>query len=150
MLATGQQVKYILESTFDGVFNEVVSCVTSNNVVINFNAIVHTEIVRARRERLTIDNEEGILDRHSLGIILLNRDITAAGLSSIDPTSYFLVDNERYDFTTTEPYCDNRLTPYKDAGDVFSVFYVRKAVELDNQVSTSGEDGFSFNGLRGS
>lgn len=150
MLATGLQVKSILESTFDGVYNEDVVCVLSNGVTIKFHAIVHTEIVRARRDHFTSDNSQGVLDRHSLGIILLNRDIQEKGLTKIPATSYFLVDNIRYDFSLTEPYLDDRLTPYKGAGDVFAVFYVRKAAELERQKSTSGESGFSFKGKKSS
>lgn len=148
MLSTGLQIKYLLESTFDSVFNTEITCVSSNSVSFKINAIVHSEIVRARRERFTTDNEEGVLDRHSLGVIILNRDLQALGLASIDPTYYLLINGSRYDFTTTEPYCDNMLTPYKDAGEVFSVYYVRAAVELESQVSTSGESGFSFGGLK--
>lgn len=150
MLSTGAQAKYILENTFDGVYNEVITCVFSNLITLQFNAIVHTEIVRARRERFTSDNDEGVLDTHSLGVILLNRDIYLAGLTTIDATAYFIINGQRYDFVTSEPYCDNMMTPYQNAGDVFSVFYVRRAAELESQASTSGETGFSFGGLRGS
>lgn len=150
MISTGEQAKYILENTFDNVYNEVITCVFSNLTTLQFNAIVHSEIVRARRERFTSDNDEGVMDTHSLGVILLNRDLAAAGLAGIDATSYFMINSHRYDFVTTEPYCDNMMTPYQNAGDVFSVFYVRRAAELESQVSTSGESGFSFGGLRGS
>ena len=150
MLATGLQVKYVLESTFDQVYNEDIICVMSNGSIISFHAIVHTEIVRARRDHFTSDNSQGVLDRHSLGVILLNRDISAAGLTKIPTTSYFLIDGIRYDFALDEPYLDDRLTPYKGAGDVFAVFYVRKAAELERQKSTSGETGFSFKGKKAS
>lgn len=150
MLATGLQVKAILESTFDGVYNEDVTCVLANGTALKFHAIVHTEIVRARRDHFTSDNTQGVLDRHSLGIILLNRDLLEKGITKIPTTAYFLVDNIRYDFALDEPYLDNKLTPYKGAGDVFAVFYVRKAAELERQKSTSGESGFSFKGKRAS
>lgn len=150
MLATGLQVKSVLESTFDGVYNEDIVCVLANGTTIRFHAIVHTEIVRARREHFTSDNSQGLLDRHSLGVILLNRDIQEAGLTKIVASSYFLIDGVRYDFSTSEPYLDDRLTPYKGAGDVFAVFYVRKAAELEKQKSTSGEAGFSFKGKKAS
>lgn len=150
MLATGLQVKSILETTFDGVYNEDVTCVMANGTTIKYHAIVHTEIVRARRDHFTSDNSQGVLDRHSLGIILLNRDIQESGLTKIPTTAYFLVDNMRYDFALDEPYLDDRLTPYKGAGDVFAVFYVRKAAELARQKSTSGESGFSFKGKKAS
>lgn len=150
MLATGLQVKSILESTFDGVYNEDIVCVLANGTTIRFHAIVHTEIVRARRDHFTSDNSQGVLDRHSLGVILLIRDIQEAGISQIPTTSYFLIDGVRYDFALDEPYLDDRLTPYKGAGDVFAVFYVRKAAELERQKSTSGETGFSFKGKKAS
>jgi hypothetical protein len=141
----GLQAKYLLESTFDAVANKTISCVT-DTTVLSYKAIVHDEIVRARRESLEIENDAGILNQNSKRVILLTRDIFASGLSAIDSSWHFLINGKRYDFSTNEPFCDVDTTPFADADQVFSVFYVRRAEELESQISPvpGGTGEFSF------
>ncbi len=98
MASRGEQAKYILESTFDEVANKTITCVTDAGILINYKAIVHDEVVRARREKLDIDNDAGILNQNSKRVILLTRDIINSGLEAISPEWYFLIENKRYDF----------------------------------------------------
>jgi hypothetical protein len=141
----GIQAKYILESTFDAVANKTISCVT-DTTVINYKAIVHDEIIRARREHLEIDNDAGILNLNSKRVILLTRDILASGLETLDSSWYLLIGGKRYDFSTNEPFCDVDTTPFADADQIFSVFYTRRAEELESQISPvpGGTGEFSF------
>lgn len=147
----GEQAKYILELTFDRVANANVTCVKDDGSLLQFKAILHDEIVRARREHLTIDNQEGIIDRQSKRAILLNRDILAFGLEALDAKWHFLIGNqngenlERYDFSINEPFNDIDTTPYADAERVFSVFYLRRAEELESQLEISSTPAFTFN-----
>ena len=142
----GLQAKYILESTFDAVANKVITCVTDSGS-INYKAIVHDEIVRARREKLDIENDAGILNLNSKRVILLTRDIINSGLSAIDSAWYFLIEGKRFDFSVNEPFCDVDTTPFADADQVFSVYYMRRAEELESQISPvpGGTGEFSFN-----
>ena len=145
MASRGAQAKYLLESTFDSVANKTISCIT-DTTIINYKAIVHDEIVRARREHLEIDNDAGILNQNSKRVILLTRDILASGLEALDSSWYFLIADKRYDFSVNEPFCDVDTTPFADADQVFSVFYVRRAEELESQISPvpGGTGEFSF------
>ena len=143
----GIQAKYLLESTFDQVANKTITCVTDSGTTINYKAIVHDEIVRARREHLEIDNDAGILDLNSKRVILLTRDIINSGLDAIDSAWYFLIGGVRFDFSINEPFCDVDTTPFADADQIFSVFYTRRAEELESQISPvpGGTGEFSFN-----
>ena len=142
----GQQARYILESTFYEVANKTITCVTDAGILINYKAIVHDEIVRARREKLEIDNDAGILNQNSKRVILLTRDIISSGLEAISPEWYFLIGDKRFDFSVNEPFCDVDTTPFADADQIFSVFYVRRAEELESQISPvpGGTGEFSF------
>ena len=146
MASRGAQAKYLLESTFDSVANKTISCVTDSGIIINYKAIVHDEIVRATREKLEIDNDAGILNQNSKRVILLTRDILASGLEALDSSWYFLIAGKRYDFSVNEPFCDVDTTPFADADQIFSVFYVRRAEELESQISPvpGGTGEFSF------
>ena len=142
--STGAQAKYLLESTFDVVANGSVVCMAPS-ATYTFKAIIHDEIVRARREHLSAENDEGIVDRNSKRIILLTRDIIAAGLEQIDASWYLLIKGVRFDFSTNEPFCDMDTTPYAGAEEVFSVFYTRRAEELESAVVPGSTGQFSFN-----
>lgn len=144
MYTTGMQAKYILETTFTVVANKDVICVTADQLHFKFKAIVHSEIVRARREHLSADNQEGIIDKRSKRMVLLKRDVLAVGLTEIDPTSYFLVDGIRYDFSVSEPFTDDDTTPFADADQVFFVFYLRRAGERESEIPLTDSDDFSF------
>jgi hypothetical protein len=143
----GLQARYILETTFDTVANGDVTCVVDANTSIDFKAIIHDEVVRARREHLSIPNDEGMLDQQSKRVILLTRDILASGLTSVSPSSHFLIKGKRFDFSVNEPFCDVSTTPFMDADEVFSVFYMRQAQELESSISPveGGTGEFSFN-----
>ena len=143
----GIQAKYLLESTFDQVANKTITCVTDLGTTINYRAIVHDEIVRARREKLDIENDAGILNQNSKRVILLTRDIINSGLEAIDPAWYFLIGGKRFDFSINEPFCDVDTTPFADADQIFSVYYMRRAEELESQISPvpGGTGEFSFN-----
>ena len=151
----GGQAKSLLEQTFDRVANSNIVCVKTDGSTLKFKAILHDEVVRARRQRLTVENEEGIIDMQSKRVILLNRDIINYGLQTLDAAWYLLIDNraktelERFDFSITEPFSDTDTTPYFGANQVFSVYYVRRAEELDSQVASvpNGTGQFSFNSL---
>jgi hypothetical protein len=141
----GLQAKYILESTFDAVANKTISCVT-DTVILNYKAIVHDEVSRIKRESLEINNDGGILNQNSKRVILLTRDVLASGLPALDSSWYFLIAGKRYDFSTKEPFCDVDTTPFADADQIFSVFYVRRAEEIESQISPvpGGTGEFSF------
>ena len=149
----GGQARYLLESTFDVVANSSIVCVRPSGTPLVFKAILHDEVVRARRAHLEVGNEEGIVDVQSKRAILLVRDIIAFGLQRLDAAWYFLVENknkeflERYDFSIKEPFQDIDLTPFAGANEVFSVYYLRRSEELESQlpsvVDTTGR--FSFN-----
>jgi hypothetical protein len=141
----GAQAKYLLETTFDRVANATISCITTSNTTLSFKAIVHDEIVRARREHLSADNQEGLIDKQSKRVILLTRDILAYDIEEIDAQWYFIIHNKRYDFTTNEPHSDTDTTPYAGADQVFSVFYMRRAEELES-TGVVIEDDLTFDG----
>lgn len=150
-MTEGEQAKYILELTFARKANARLICVTLDGDLLNFKAILHDEVVRSRREHLTIANQEGIIDRQSKRAILLTRDIRAYGLETLDAAWHFLIGDangenlKRYDFSTNEPFSDVDTTPYLDAEKVFSVFYIRRAEELESQLEVSSTPSFSFN-----
>lgn len=151
----GGQARYLLESTFDAVCNAKIVCVKTDGSTLNFNAIIHDDMVRSRRDHLTIGNEEGIIDMQSKRAILLVRDILACGLQMLDASWYFLLEDKRkatlnrYDFSIRDPFQDITTTPYFGANDVFAVYFLRRSEELDSQLSsvadTSGS--FSFDSL---
>jgi len=136
----GGQTRYLLESTFDVVANADIVCVRPNSIPLIFKAILHDEVVRARRERLEVANEEGIIDVQSKRAIILVRDIINYGLQRLDAAWYFLIENkskdflERYDFSIKEPFQDIDLTPFAGANEVFAVYYLRRAEELESQI----------------
>jgi hypothetical protein len=146
MSSLGEQAKYILETTFDTVANGYVTCVISDSVSHEYKAIIHDEIVRARREHLSAGNEEGLSDKQSKRVILLTRDIIASG-TPIDASYYFLINGVRFDFSVSEPFCDVDTTPFAGANQVFSIYYVRRAEELESQIAPveGGTGAFSFN-----
>lgn len=140
----GQQARYILESTFNSVFNNTVTYVAPSGKRYVFNCISHDEILRNRRERLSIENEAAIVDQLSKRIILRTIDLIAQGLSSLDASGYVMLDGKRHDFSTSEPFLNLDVTPFKGAEHTFSVFYVRRSEELENQVQGITESSFSF------
>lgn len=140
----GQQARIILESTFDNVFNNTLIYVNPEGLSYVFSCISHDEVLRNRRERLGIENEEAVLDRLSKRVILKTNDLIAKGLSVLDAAGYILMDGVRYDFSVTEPFNNDDITPFRGAERTFSVYYLRRAQELESQVAEITEGSFSF------
>lgn len=130
MSLLGSRCKYLLESTFDWVAATSVIYVAPSGATAVLSAITHDEVLRNRREHLGADNAGAIVDRDSKRVIFKTLDILNLGLDRLDPSGYLLIDGVRFDFSVSEPFLNDDITPLAGASFTFTVVYVRRAIEL--------------------
>lgn len=130
MSLLGTRCKYILESTFDWVAPVQVVYVAPSGATAVLNAITHDEVLRNRREHLDIGNAGAIIDKDSKRVIFKTQDILNLGIARLDPAGHLLMDGVRFDFSVSEPFISDDVTPIAGASYTFTVVYVRRAIEL--------------------
>ena len=147
MSLLGRRCKFILESVFDWVAAEQVTYVKPDGTSVVLNAITHDEVLRNRREHLGVENAGGIVDRDSKRYIFKTADITGLVGGRLDPAGFMFIGGFKFDFSVSEPFMSDDITPIAGASNTYTVVYVRRAIELhQSKEIPAGDRSYGFDG----
>jgi len=138
--ALGSQIRTILETTFDGVATSVVYYPPTGGP-FTLRAMVGEPLANYQREHLEVD-EAGIVDQNVKRIAFKTNDILqVTGAGQLDGAGYITINDVRYDFHASQPLVMDDFTPLVGALKIFSVYFLRRAEELNRTLPQGSEGG---------
>ena len=136
----GSDIRSMFESVFKGVAPSTVTCVYPDGSRYELQAVVSIEVLRQFRDTYSVDSA-GIQPMESLRFCFLTTDIVAkTGSKTLNPSCYFLYDGNRYDFAVKFTGSESEYTPFIGAVDIFTVCFVRRAMELEETTEAGATD----------